>query len=127
MLGIPAASRKSSSPAWQRTPVAGAEISRVRLPVKPTRAGPTKKSDVPPHQPLDLAEVLAKLAAVLAEFRSARSLEEEFRVDQVVATTETEFTEVLNGGCPGTAYPTHPSRVSWGLSLRRTKRECGKI
>ena len=54
-----------------RTPLgAGAGISRIRLPVKPTRAVPPK-GEVPPRQPLDLAEVLAKLAAVLAHAQSS--------------------------------------------------------
>ena len=103
MLGIPAASRKSSSPAPHETRTlcgAGADISRIRLPVKPSRAVPPK-SDVPPRQPLDLAEVLAKLTTVLDRPRSSRSLEEEFGVDPGVATTETEHTEVLNGGGSG--------------------------
>ena len=103
MLGIPAASRKSSSPALHETRTlcgAGADISRIRLPVKPSRAVPPK-SDVPHRQPLDLAEVLAKLTTVLDRPRSSPSLEEEFGVDPGVATTETEHTEVLNGGGSG--------------------------
>ena len=103
MLGIPAASRKSSSPALHETRTlcgAGADISGIRLPVKPSRAVPPK-SDVPPRQPLDLAKVLAKLTTVLDRPRSSRSLEEEFGVDPGVATTEAEHTEVLNGGESG--------------------------
>ena len=55
---------------------------------------------VPHRQPLDLAEVLAKLATVLDEPRSSQSLEKEFGVDMGRATTETKYTEVLNGGRP---------------------------
>ena len=50
---------------------------------------------------LDLVDVLAKLATVLDKPRSSRSLEEEFGVDPGVATTEAEYTEVLNGGGSG--------------------------
>ena len=56
---------------------------------------------MPPRQPLDLAEVLAKLAVVLDKPRNSRSLEEEFGVGPGVATSETEYTEVLNGGGSG--------------------------
>ena len=42
-----------------------------------------------PRQPLELAEVLAKLAPVLDRPRSAFSLEEEFGADPGVATTVT--------------------------------------
>ena len=96
MLGIPAASRKSSSPALHEARTllgASACISCIRLIFKPTRAVPSK-SDA-------LHEVLTKLASVLDRPTSARSLEEEFGVDPGVATTETEFTEVLNGGGSG--------------------------
>ena len=50
-----------------------------------------------PRTPLDLADVLAKLEAVLDKPRSSRSLEEEFQVDPGVAATETEHTKVLTG------------------------------
>ena len=103
MLGIPAASRKSSSPALHETRTlcgASADISRIRLPVKPSRAVPPK-SDVPHRQPLDLSEVLAKITTVLDRPRSSRSLEEEFGVDPGVATTAAEHTEFLNGGGSG--------------------------
>ena len=43
-----------------------------------------------------------KLTAMLDKLRSARSLEEEFSVDQVVAT-KTEYTEVFNGGGSGSS------------------------
>ena len=89
-----------------------------------------KRSDVPLRQPLDLAEVLAKLATVLDRPRSSRSLDGEFGVDPDVATTETEYTEDLNGG--GSAMPrcsalNAPVTNTLELSLRRTRRECGKI
>ena len=76
MLGISAASRKTSGPAVHEARTllgANAGNSRTRLPVKPTRAVPPK-GGVPPRQPLDLAEVLVKLAAVLDKPRSSRSL-----------------------------------------------------
>ena len=95
MLGIPAASRRSSSPALHEArTLLGAGVgssSSIRLPVMSTRAVQPKR-DVPSRQPLALAEVLAKLAAVLDRPRRARSLEEEFAVDPDVATTETECT-----------------------------------
>ena len=59
------------------------------------------EGDVPPRQPLDTAEVLAKLEAVLDKPRSSRSAEEDFGVDPGVATTETPYTDVLNGGGSG--------------------------
>ena len=101
MLGIPAASRKTSSPALHEARTllgAGAGTGRIRLPVKPARVVTPQK---PPRQPLNFAEVLAKLAAVLDKPTSSRSLEEEFGVDSGVATTETEYTDVLNGGGSG--------------------------
>ena len=52
-------------------------------------------------QSLDIVGVHAKSTTVLAKFTSARSLEEEFKVDQGVATTKTEFTEIDNGGGSG--------------------------
>ena len=103
MMGSPAASRKSSSSAPQegRTPLgASAGISRTHPPVTPTRAV-TSKSDVLLRQPPDLAEALANLAAVLDEPRSSQSLEREFGVNPGRVTTETEYTEVLNGGGSG--------------------------
>ena len=78
---------------------AGASVSRIRLAVKPARAVPPK-GEVPPRQPLDVAEVLAKLAA-LDKPGSSRSVDEEFGVDPGVATAETEYTDVLNGGGSG--------------------------
>ena len=65
--------------------------------VKPPRAV-TPKSDLPLRQPLDLAEVLTKLATVLDKPRRSHSLKEEFGADQGQATTETKYTEVPNGG-----------------------------
>ena len=65
---VPATSRKSNSSALE------AGISRTHPPVTPTRAV-TSKSDVLLRQPPDLAEVLAKLAALLDEPRSSHSLE----------------------------------------------------
>ena len=56
---------------------------------------------MPPRQSLVLAKVLGKLAAVLNKPRNWRSLKEEFGVDSGVATSETEHTEVLNGGGSG--------------------------
>ena len=76
MLGSPGAWRKSSRSALHEARTllgACASISRTRPPVTPTCA-----VDVPLRPPLNLAEVLAKLATVLDEPRSARSLEEEF-------------------------------------------------
>ena len=111
-LGLHAASRRSSGPALHEARTllgAGAGSSRIRFPGKPTRAIQSK-TDVPPHQPLDLHEELAKLEA---------ALEEEFGVDLGVATTETEYTEALIGGgsegkvSSGWATSTHPSRVPW--------------
>ena len=67
MLGIPAASRKTSGPALQEANTA----SRIRILVKPVRAVPPE-GDILPRQPLDLAEVLAKLAAVLDQPRNSR-------------------------------------------------------
>ena len=61
----------------------------------------TSRSDVPPHQPLDLAEALAKLATVLKEPLSSQSLEKEFGVNIGRVTTETKYTEVLCGGGSG--------------------------
>ena len=58
---------------------------------------------MPPRQLLDLAEVHAKLAAVLDKPRSSRPVEEEFGVDPGVATAETECTHVLHGGGRGPA------------------------
>ena len=95
---VPAALRKSSGPASREARIllrAGAGISRIRLLAMPSRAV-LPKSDVPPRQPLDIAEVLAKLATVLDKPRSSRSLEEEFGVDLGVATTETQYTDVLS-------------------------------
>ena len=78
---------RGSHSAWSR---------RRRQPHPPSgQARVPPKGDMPPRQPLNLIEVLAKLAAVL-ETRS-RSPKEEFGVDPGVATTETEHTEVLNG------------------------------
>ena len=74
MLGIPAASRKSSSPALHE--------ARTLL-----------GASVPAHP--------SKLATVLDRPRSSCSLEEEFGVDPGVATTETVYSEVLNGGGSG--------------------------
>ena len=121
-----AASRKTSGPALPEARTllgAGAGASRVRIPVKPVRAVPPE-GDMPPRQPLDHAEVLAKLVAVLDKPRNSRSLEQEFEVGQGVASSETEYTEVLHGdgsggrrapatrwSCPGAAHPTHPSRT----------------
>ena len=51
--------------------------------------------------PLDLAEVLTKLEAVLDKPRSSRSLEEEFGVDPGVAATEAEYIEALMGSGSG--------------------------
>ena len=56
---------------------------------------------MPPRQPLDFAEELAKLAAVLHKPRNSRSFKEEFGVGRGVATSEAECTEVLNGGGSG--------------------------
>ena len=78
MLGSPAAQRKSSSSALHEAGTlvgACAGTGRTHSPATPTRAV-TSKSDVPLRQPLDLARVLAKLATVLDEPRSSRSLEE---------------------------------------------------
>ena len=88
MLGKSAASRKSSSSALQEARTllgARAGTSSTRPPVTPARAV-TLKSDVPLRQPLDFAKVLAKLATVLGEPRSPRSLEKEFGVDMGWAT-----------------------------------------
>ena len=73
-----------------------------------------------------MPKYLAKLGAVLDKPRNSRSLEEEFEVGPGVASSETEHTEVLNGGgsggrrapatrwsCPGAAHSTHPSRTRW--------------
>ena len=60
--------------------------------------GVSSKRDVPARQPLDFVGVLSKSTIVLYKFRSVRSLEGAFRVNQVVATTKTEYAEVLNGG-----------------------------
>ena len=82
------------------------------------------------RQPLDLAEVLAKLATVPDKPRSSRSLEEEFGVDPDEATTETEYTEIPNGGgSRGRRLRLGGHAVTNTLesSLRRTKQECGKI
>ena len=107
MLGILAASRKSSSPALRlalclepvRASVASVfRDSQLAVPPKKRCALPLSP---PSRQPLDFAEVFAKLAAVLDKPRSARSLEEEFGVDLGVATTEMEYTEVPNGGGKG--------------------------
>ena len=116
---------------------AGAGISRIRILVKPIRAVPAK-SDAPPRQPLDLAEVLAKWAAVLDKPRSSCSLEEEFGVDPGVATTETGYTGVLNGGgsggrgglatewpCPGAAHSAHPSRMPFTAHETRVREDLG--
>ena len=103
MLGIPAFLRKSGSSALHETRTllgAGASISRTRPPVTPTCAV-TSKSAVPPRQPLDLAEVLAKLATVQYEPRSSQPLEEEFGVDMGRSITETKYSEVLYGGGSG--------------------------
>ena len=99
----------------------------------------TSKSDVPPRQPLDLAEVLAKLATVPDEPRSSQSLEKEFGVDVGRATTETKYTEVYGGGSGGggglprrsdhapTQHILHTHHEYPQLSLRRTGRRYEKI
>ena len=86
-------------------------------------AVPSKKryASSPTFQP---CEVLAKLAAVLDKPGNSRSLEEEFGVNPGRPSTETEYTEVLNGGGSGgrglqrlgghaAAHFTHPSRMPW--------------
>ena len=88
--GIPAASRKTSGPA----------VHEARISVKPVRAVPAQ-GDMRPRQPLELAEVLATLAAVLDKPRNSRSLEEESEAGVGVASYEMECTEVLNGGGSG--------------------------
>ena len=116
MLGIPAASRKTSGPALHEARTllgAGTGASRIRIRVKPVRGVPPK-GDIPHRQPLDLAEVLAKLAAVLDKPRSSHSVEEEFGVDPGVATTETEYIEALIGGGFGGGH----ARVQRILSTR---------
>ena len=55
---------------------AGAKTSRIRFPGKPFCAVPSK-TYVVLRLPLDLAEVLATLAAVLDKSRNSRSLEED--------------------------------------------------
>ena len=79
---------------------AGAGISRIRLLVKPTNTAPPK-SDAPPHQLFDLAEVPAKPACGLDRPRSAPTLEEEFEAGPGAASSEMECTEVLNGSGSG--------------------------
>ena len=77
ILGMHAASRRPSGPAQHEARTlfgAGAGSSRIRFLGKPFRAVPSK-AVVPPRRPLDLAEVLAKLEAVLDKPRSAHSLE----------------------------------------------------
>ena len=74
MLGSPAASRRSSSFALH-------EHQSHPSAVTPTRAV-TLKSDVAPRQPLDLAEVLAKLD----EPKNSQSLEKEFGGDMALHT-----------------------------------------
>ena len=98
-LEMYAASRRSSDPALHEAHIrlgAGAGTSRIRFSGKPICAAPSK-TDVPPRLPLDLAEVLATLAAVPDQSRNSRSLEEEFEVGQLVASSELEYTEVLIG------------------------------
>ena len=65
------------------------------------RGARDSKRDVPARQLLDFVGVLAKSTAVLAKFRSARPLEEQFRVHQGVTPTKTEHTEVFNSGGTG--------------------------
>ena len=89
ILEMHAASRRWSAPAQHEARIlldAGAGSSRVLCPGKPTCAVPSQ-TDVPPRLPLHLAEVLAKLEAVLDKPRSSRSLEEEFGVNPGVAAT----------------------------------------
>ena len=65
----------NSAPHEARTLLeAVAGTSRTHSPTTPTRAI-TSKSDVPPRQPLDLAEELAKLTDVLDEPRNSQSVE----------------------------------------------------
>ena len=71
--------------------------SRIRFPGKPLCAVPSQ-TDAPPHLPLNFAELLAKLEAVLDKPRSSRSLEEEFEVDPGVAATKMEYTKAPIGG-----------------------------
>ena len=125
----PSATRGSHS-AWSRC-----RHQSHPSPCQANSRGPSKKRCASPP-PLDLAEGLAKLAAFLGRPRRSRSLEEEFGVDPGVATTEAEYTEVLNGGgsggsglqrlgslaqvqrtprarheCPGVITATHETRV----------------
>ena len=106
---------------------AGAGISRIRVPAKPARAVPPK-CEVPPRQPLDLAEVLAKLAAVLDKPRSSRSVEREFGVDPGVATTETEYTQRLNDHAQAQRIlRTRHESPGIIIMAHETRREHGKI
>ena len=110
------ATRDSNSP-W-----AGASIRRTRPPVTPT-CEVTSKSAVPLRQPLDFAEVLAKLATVLYEPRNSQSLEE-FGLDMGRATTEKKYSEVLyGGGSGGRGFP----RLGGHAPMQRilhTRHEC---
>ena len=123
MLGCPAAWRKSSRSALHEARTllgAGASISRTRPPVTPT-CTVTSKSDVPLRQPLDLAGVLANLATVLDEQRSACSLEEEFGVTpRGVQRRRIRRRRAPAARRPrsGGAHSTHPSRISQSCHCR---------
>ena len=65
-----------------------------------TRAVSSKR-DVLARQHVDFLGILTQSTTVLEKLRSGRSLEVEFRVDQHVVTTKTEYTGVLNGGGSG--------------------------
>ena len=118
MMRSPAALRKSSSSAPHDATLCLEPVqASISPPVTPIRTV-TPKSDVPPHQPLDLAEVLAKLAAVLDEPRSLQSLEKEFEADMGRAATETEYAEVLRTyhHYPGVIAATHGTEVREDLA-----------
>ena len=88
---------------------------------------------------LDLAEVLAKLATVLEKPESLRSLEEEFGVDPSVQQRKrstprfsTTADQEGEGSSDWVAMPRcstvyAPVTITLESSLRRTKRECGKM
>ena len=101
MLGIPAASRKTSSSALHEAHTlhgADAGISRIRLPVKPTRAV-SPKSDAPPRPTSRPCRSTCNVG--YSSGQAQKLTGGRVRSRSRCGNNETRYTEVLNGGGSG--------------------------
>ena len=125
MLGIPAASRKSSSPALHEARTllgAGAGISRIRLLVKPR--GPTKKRCGNICKAGSSSGQAQTLALTRGRVRSGNFRNGAHRGSQRRRIREGEGSS--DRPCPGAAHSTHTSRMPWSLNYGARDESAGR-